>query len=626
MLQAIRSKAGSLVVKILFALLIVSFGVWGIGDIFRERSAAETTVASVGDLKIQADELQVALRREMDRMNSMLGGNFTSAQAKQIGLVDTVLDRIVAADLLELEDRRLRLLVDDQVVRDAIVANPAFHNITGAFDRNIFTNTLAANQLTEDRYVGLLRQDIARGNLTSAIAGGAIAPVALVEPLFRTRNEKRTADTVLVASAKVTGIAEPSDAELQDFHAKHEDLFRTPEYRGFTVVIMKPEDIAGGIEVPESKLRDEYQARLDEFQTPDRRQLEQILVADEAKAKEVEAQLADGKDFAAVAKEVADQSSDTVKLGWVKREDLPPELVDATFALGEGEVGKPMQSALGWHIVKVTGVETGATKPFEAVHDQLQKDVAREMAANDLYKRSNEIEDALAGGATLDQVAEKFALKSTKIAAVDPNGRDPAGTPVALPDTADILRVAFNSDQGQTTRMNETTDNGYFVLHVDSVQASAIKPLAEVKDRAKELFLAEKQNAAAEVEAKAISAAVTPEKSLAEIAADKQLTVTTTPAVTRKGGAQARLLPSVVAKMFDIKPGETAVASGTDGWYVVQLKTVEAPDPATDAATVAQVAQQLTEGIRGDILAQFEKALRNRYPVTVRQQEIDRLL
>jgi peptidyl-prolyl cis-trans isomerase D len=626
MLQAIRSKAGSLIVKILFALLIVSFGVWGIGDIFRERSAAETTVASVGDIKIQADELQIALRREMDRMNSMLGGNFTMAQAKQIGLVETVLDRIVAADLLELEDRRLRLLVDDQVVRDAIIANPAFRNIAGAFDRNMFTNTLAANQLTEDRYVGLLRRDIARSNLTNAVAGGAVAPVALVEPLFRTRNEKRTADTVLVASAKVTGIAEPSDADLQDFHDKHEDLFRAPEYRGFTAVILKPEDIAGGIEVPESKLRTEYQARLDEFQTPDRRELEQILVADEVKANEVEAQLAAGKDFAAVAKEVANQDSDTVKLGWVKRPELPPELAEDTFALKEGEVGKPMQSALGWHIIKVTGVETGATKPFEDVRDQLHKDVAREMAADELYKKSNEIEDALAGGLTLEQVVEKFALKPTKVASVDPNGRDPAGNPTAIPNAAEVLRVAFSSDQGQTTRMNETKDNGYFILHVDSVQASVIKPLAEVRDRAKEYFLAEKQNAAAEAEAKAISAAVTPEKSLADIVAEKQLAVTTTPAVTRKGGAQAKLLPSVVAKMFDLKPGETGVASGTEGWYVVQLKTVEPPDPATDEATVKQVTEQLTEGMRGDILAQFEKALRNRYPVTIRQQEIDRLL
>jgi peptidyl-prolyl cis-trans isomerase D len=626
MLQAIRSKAGSLIVKILFALLIVSFGVWGIGDIFRERSAAETTVASVGDINIQADELQIAVRREMARMSGLFGGNFGTEQAKQLGIVDSVLNRIVGSDLLDLEERRLRLLVDDQVVRSAIIANPAFRNSTGVFDRNIFTNILAANQLTEDRYVSLLRREIARSNLTGAVAGGAVAPTQLIDPLYRSRNEKRIADTVLVAGEKMTGIAEPSEAELQDFHAKHEDLFRAPEYRGFSALIMKPDDIAGGIEVPESKLHDEYQARLDEFQTPDRRQLEQILVSDEAKAKEAEAQLATGKDFAAVAKDVADESGDAITLGWVKRDEMPAGLADAAFALKEGEVGKPMQSPLGWHIFKVTGVEEGATKPFEAVREQIAKDVAHEMAADELYKRSNEVEDALAGGSTLDQVAAKFNLKEVKVAAVDLDGLDPKGTAVPLTNAPEILRVAFNTDQGQTTRMNETTDNGYFLLHVDNVQASVVKPLADVKERAKELFLADKRNAAAEARAKEIAAAVTQDKSLASVAADNQLTVTTTPAVTRKSGSQPNLPASVVAKMFELKPGESAVSGGADGWYVVQLKTIEVPDPATDAAAVGQVADQLTDGIRGDILAQFEKALRNRFPVTIRQQEIDRLL
>ena len=129
-----------------------------------------------------------------------------------------------------------------------------------------------------------------------------------------------------------------------------------------------------------------------------------------------------------------------------------------------------------------------------------------------------------------------------------------------------------------------------------------------------------------EARAKEISAAVTKGKSLASAAAESGFTVTTTPAVTRKGSSQSNPPASVVAKMFELKPGENTVSGGADGWYVVQLKTIEIPDPATDAAAVGQVANQLTDGIRGDILAQFEKALRNRFPVTIRQQEIDRLL
>jgi len=132
-------------------------------------------------------------------------------------------------------------------------------------------------------------------------------------------------------------------------------------------------------------------------------------------------------------------------------------------------------------------------------------------------------------------------------AAVDVDDKDPSGAPVALANAGEILRVAFATDQGQTTRMNETTDNGYFLLHVDNVQASVVKPLADVKERAKELFLADKRNAAAEARAKEIAAAVTQDKSLASVAADNQLTVTTTPAVTRPA-ARSRRVGSVTRR------------------------------------------------------------------------------
>src|SRR5471032_1882833 len=111
MLQLIRSKAGSLIVKILFALLIASFAVWGIGDIFRQRTAAETTVASVGSIKIQADELQNAVRQRMEQFRGMFGADFGPEQAKQLGIIDGVLDSLVQADLLTLEQERLGIVI-----------------------------------------------------------------------------------------------------------------------------------------------------------------------------------------------------------------------------------------------------------------------------------------------------------------------------------------------------------------------------------------------------------------------------------------------------------------------------------------------------------------------------------
>src|SRR5579883_1836699 len=608
MLQAIRSRAGSLIVKILFAVLIISFGIWGIADVFRQRTPAETTVADVGGIKIKADALQVAVNREMENMRRLFGSNFNADQAKQLGIVDGVLNRMVASDLLSLEEQRLGIGVADQVVYNAIFANPNFHNSSGAFDPNLFKLILANNQLSEASYFNSVRQDIERSVLTGAVAGGAVAPPELVDPLFRRQNEKRVADTVFIANAAMTGIPEPSEADLQAFYDKHQEAFRAPEYRGFTVAELRPEDLAASMDVPEEKLRKEYDSRQDEFQTPERREIEQMLLPDEAKAKEAEAQLAAGKDFAAVAKEVAGQDADAIKFGWVERKDMPQALADVAFALAKDGTSKPVQDALGWHILRVTGIQQGGTKSFDEVKDQLKTEVARDMAADEVFKEHNEIEDALAGGATIEQVAEKFKMKTTKVPAVDLDGRDPKGEHAAVSD-AEILHTAFNTDQGQTSRLTETKDNGYFLLRVDSVTPSAEKPLAEVKDKVKEMWLADKRNAAAEAEAKAIGAAVGPGKSLAEIA----------------GGKKA-LPATLVARIFALKQGEAGVSEGADGWYVAQVKSIEEPDPKADKAGVDQLSERLAQGMESDLLAEFDKALRARYPVEINRKDIDRLL
>jgi peptidyl-prolyl cis-trans isomerase D len=625
MLQFIRSKAGSLVVKILFALLIASFGVWGIGDIFRERSAAETTVASVGGMKIQADELQNAVRQRIEQFRSMFGADFGPEQAKQLGIVDGVLDGLVQADLLSLEQQRLGIAIDDSVVRDAIVSDPHFHNSTGVFDRNLFNNILAANRLSEDRYVTLVRRDLARNALTEALTAGASAPPILGETLYRFRNEKRNVASVLIAADSVSGVADPTDAELADYYAKHQATYRAPEYRSFSAIVVTPDDIAGSIEVPEDKVKSEYQARIDEFSTPERRKLEQMVLPDEAKAKEAEAALAAGKSFEEVAKEIAHQERDAIDLGWIKRDEMLPALADAAFGLKEGEVGKPIESPLGWHIFKVTGVEAGATKPFEEVRGQIATDLARETASDKLYQLANQMEDSLAGGSTLEQVAEQFKLKLTKVNEVDPDGRDAKGNAVAIPASADVLKSAFAMTQGQTTRLAETHDNGYFVVRTEKVTPSVVRPLEEVKDQVKQAWLTEKRNAAAEATAKEIEGAVTEGKTLEEIAAAKQLKAETVAGVARTGGTSG-LPAALVARIFEIKPGQTAVAAGPKGWYVAQLRSIDVPDPAADKDGVAKLTTEVTGAARADILGEFDKALRARFPVEIHQDLVDKVL
>ena len=212
MLQAIRSRAGSFIVKLLFGLLILTFGIWGIGDIFRNRPTADTVIATVGDKSIRAEDLQEAVRREIDRLSAQFRGAIDVQQAKKLGVIDNVFEILINRSLLDQEAARLRLEVSDNVIRDAVSDNPKFKTPDGHFDRVLFNEVLAQNHLTEDQFVTAMRHDILRGDLAQAVAVGVAAPQSMVDLLYRYRNEQRVADIVALPIADAGTASPPSIA------------------------------------------------------------------------------------------------------------------------------------------------------------------------------------------------------------------------------------------------------------------------------------------------------------------------------------------------------------------------------------------------------------------------------
>src|SRR5579883_2169632 len=539
MLQVIRSKASSIVVKILFGLLVISFGIWGIGDIFRNRGV-DTTVATVGDRKIDTQELSQEVRQDAERLRGMFrGATLSTEQLKQFGIVDTALQRLINRNLIDLEIKHLGLAVGDEAVRQAILANPAFRNQQGVFDRGIYQAVLANQHLSERQYEALLRTDMVRTQLNQALIAGITPPPELVDQLYHMREERRVAEIAVLPQSAAADPGTPSEIDLTAFYDKHQDAFRVPELRSFTVGFLSVDDIAAGIKVPEEKLREEYQARTEEFHTPEQRHLQQMLLPDEAKAKEAEAQLAAGKDFAEVAHEIAGAAPDTLDLGFVKRDELPAALADVAFSLKVGETSKPVQSTFGWHILRLTEIKPEETQPFDAVKDKLAADIAREQAGDEIAKTANKIDDALAGGAGFSEVVQRFGLKTKKIENVDASGRDAEGKPADIERAKDdILRTAFATEAGQVSQLNEIGDSGYYLLETDKVTASRVKPLDEVRAQAIQLWQAEQRDTALEKIAKDLADEVNGGRSLADAVAARKLTVSTSQPLPRSGASE----------------------------------------------------------------------------------------
>jgi len=624
MLQAIRSKATSLIVKILFGVLIVTFGIWGIGDIFRNRNV-DTSVATVAGERIEAAQLQQSVRTDIDRLRRASGGaNLTMDQAKQLGIVDAALNQLIESAVLAHETDRLNIRVGSDAVRKAIVDNPAFRGSNGQFDRNVYNQILAANRLNDAQYEQLLRSDLERDELTISLTEGVRPPQELADAIYRTEAERRVADVVVLPPSAAPAPPKPSEQDLAALYKAQSDVFRTPERRNFTLATLTIDNVAAGINVPDDKLKDAYQARLDEFHTPETRQLQQMLLPDKAKADAAEAQLAAGKPFAAVVKAVAGADANTLDLGWMRRQDLPQALADATFTAKQGAVTQPIQDSFGWHIVRVNAIKPEQTQSFDQVKAKLRQDVARDMAGDQIAQLANHIDDALAGGGTFEAVAKQFGMKTTTIAGVDAQGNLADSKVASLPQPKNkVLQAAFATAPGQSSALDDLGDDGYFLVHVVKVTPSGVPPLDQVRDHVAMIWQAEQRSKALATLAKQIVDEVNAGQSLKAIAAKRKLEISSTGPVMRSG---SKVSPALTGPLFGLKLNAATFAPAGDGYAIAQITAIQKADPAADKATVDTLAHQLAQQMQTEFLGEFSQALRARYPVEINQTNLQRAL
>ena len=309
----------------------------------------------------------------------------------------------------------------------------------------------------------------------------------------------------------------------------------------------------------------------------------------------------------------------------MSRQEIPHELGDVAFELPLNQPSQPIKTPLGWHILRVVKIEPAATQSFEEAKPKIAAELKQQEAADHLDKIGNQADDALAGGASLADVAQKYDLKTITVAAADEGGHDPQGKAVALPGAAtDILKTVFATNQGDTSRIIDTDDGSIFAVHVDKTTPPQVKPLAEVKNQAVAAWQAEQRREAATKQAEALAAAVSPGVTLAKVAGDKRLTLVAAAPLSRGTEPGQTAPPALVAKLFAAKSGDVVTASDETGAYAAQLKEIQSPETVPETAAT-DLSDKLTREARIGIVAEFSEALRQRYPVEIKREALDRM-
>lgn len=627
MLDKLRSSASTWVMRVLLLALAASFAVWGIGDIFRSRSS--NSVATVGDVSITPTELDEQFRREIQLVERRLQQPIDSEQARAFGLLDRALNVLVGRALMNQEIAALGIAIDDTLVASELYKTPAFQNDAGEFDADIYKSVLTANGYTAERYETEIRREIAQQQLLGSIGGEVRAPSVLVDALHRYRGETRS---VWLATIPVMpeAVADPDEAAIKAYYDENPDRFTAPEYRKVTYIELSPKTLAGEVAVTEDDLKAEYDARARDFSTPEKRTVEQMSFADRESAEAALKRIRAGEDFLAVAKDAAGQDEEAVELGAVTKGDLLPALADPVFALEENTVSEPIETPLGWHLVRVTAVEEGGKTPLAEVRDEVERSFRERRAYDLLYPRANDVEDELAAGSSFEEIARVMNLTPKTVPALDAEGRDADGEALdGLPASAAFVDAAFATDAGLMSDLVETEAGSYFLLHVDEVTPEALKPLDEVRDQVVAAYKREQAVKVAGERAEAVKAAVEGGATLRDAVAEADAEGTELARIgpiDRNGRSEGAALPAnMVADVFAADQGGVAEGRRADGSRLVAVvDEIEEPAPLDDAAR-ERFAESVAQSLGTDLLIQYQQALRNAYPTRVNTQIIQNM-
>lgn len=616
MLQFIRGKAGSWIIKILFLFLIISFGAWGVDGIFRGGNGV-VTVAKVGGNKISSMELDNEFRQQVARLRSLSGGQMDLEQARAMGLLEQSLRQIIQRQLYDMAATEIGIRFDDGQVRRRIQGEPVFAR-NGQFDPEQFRRVLQANNLSEGAFVAMLRRDMVRELLVGAISVGAAAPEPLLQELHRQRNETRSAEVVLVRDADSPDPGIPDAATLSAFHQEKAIRFTAPEYRSVTLLTVGIEDLLADVHVTPEDLKAAFESRRAELTTPERRVVQQVLVAEEATARKIADAAGSASGLAAAAAAAGAEMQD---LGQVMAEDLPDELAKPVFAIGAGSVAPPTRSPLGWHVMAVRQIEPAAAPVFEAVQEALLADLKRERAADRSDEVANKLDDLLAGGASLEDAAQRLGLRTRSLGTLDARGNSPEGQPVAsdLVIRDAVLKQAFTQEVGRESRLTETREGIAFVVRVDQAMPPALRPLESIQAEVIAAWQAEQRTKAAETRAETVAASLGGGAPLASVAAEDAIRIV--PAFLRT--TSHRELPAdLVRELFERKVGEVARVRVAEGQRVARLSAIIPADPTTMAAGLEPLRQEITQNIASELVEEFGAALRQRFPVAIYQDTL----
>ena len=632
MLQTFRVIINSFIGKVFFTILLLTFGLLGVGYGFRDLLLGATThndAAVVGGVTITLNDLDRQYRRQLANYQRQMGGGFNPNTQQKQALVHDSLDQSINDALFAEQARDAGFRISDSLVRKIIEAEPAFAGDDKRFDPGHFRMMLEAQGLNEATFVPMIRASMTRQLLINPIATSATAPKFLVDDMYRYRNEQRVAQTVTILNTAAAGIAAPTDTEIDAYYKKHAAEFTAPEYRTFTVLSLTPDLFTAEIKPTDDEIHAAYDQHKTDYVALEKRKVTQLIVGDKATGDAIVKAMETGKSMADAAKTATNGKVQPIALDFLTEDTFPEALREPVFAASKGAPIGPIQTLLGWHVVQVDDIQAGHQVPFDEVKAKLTDELKHDTAVDRLSQQIDKLGDKLVGGASMEDVGAGVGGKPVKFGPMDINAGYPtpeAGQTATVKPQEAWVKNAFQLQQGEAGSFQDDGAGGYFAVRLDAITPPTLRPLADVHAQIVSDWTKEQQAAQIAKRAEELAAKARAGTALSQIASDAGAKLDSTPPVTRDPTEKPD--PATPAALRDSlfkldKVGDVATVATDNGQIIARLSEIRPADPRAAGAKLQPIEQELDSAMRADSLAQYREGLRQNTKVKINPQAVE---
>lgn len=623
MLQSMRELAHSWYFKGLMIVLVVSFGIWNIGDTFRG-NPLHRVVATAGSVDFTVQELNQSFSHVLAEARQVLKPDMTAQEAKQQGFGQSALNDLIENSLFDQDLKRLGLDVSDHTVLQLLMQEDAFKDKDGKFDKTILQNLLAERRTTERDFLNEQRKDIASRQLISVFTDIPPVPQLVVDTLYKARSEKRVLDIVTLDSQTAKATDTPDAKSLSDYYQQNPKTFTTPEMRSITLAVLATDAIAKDITISDDQVKKEYDTKGDQLAEPEKRDLLQVILQDEEKAKQLTKDARASGNIVSAAKPTG---RDVVPINNMEESGLFPTIAKPVFALPEHGVTDPIKTALGWHVIQVRKITPKGIPAYEAIKEKLRASMKADQAADTASRLVNQMDDELAAGHSLEDMAVPLKLHLVKVPVVDATGKTTDGKdPAELPHKEDVLKSAFAQNNGETSPVMDDKNGNYFVVRTDQVTPSSLKPFDQVKAEVTAEWKQQEQEKMVEAEAESIAKAMREGKPASSFSGQKGVEVRTSKPISLIGESDPSFSKNVLPQIMKMKKDEVVVLPLQKGKQIIVRLAQIIPSTGTkDESALGRIGSEFDVSSSKELADEYTKYLRVVFPVHIKADAMDDL-